>query len=552
MVTRMLLAWLLLASAQLMGATLSAWTDRQSMPRDEHLVLTLKLVNSDTRLRAEGENPNVDLSPLTRDFELGIPRSRHYFDIDRPEARSTSELRIELFPRRVGDLVVPSFSVDGLSTQPITIHVLPATSDEGTPAVFVRHGATRTRPFVHEAIVVYLDFHHRIGIRDARLDGRLDTEPLDVDIERLPPTTRNASIDGLEYRITRMAWAVSARHPGRLKLRLPAVWYETSSGRRERLPPGRLEVEARPLPAAVPAGLLVGRPELTSRLDPPEAIMGRPIAWTITLRAPSLPARLPGHLPRPTMPAGIDVYEESPEVGATLSYDDGTGIRAERRYPLTIVPRMAGAIELPAIEVPYFDPGRAEIGLVRLPPKKLEIHSAATPLPLPAEPPSPLAKTTATPSYWHPVAIAATSLWLATLAWFALRHRRRHGHAGTGNGGRPGPGDTTATSPHARLLAAMGTRTYEAGLRRWSRLHGPDHERDRLVRRAQEMRYRLGVDGEAFTRLVDEILARLPTTDGPPVSDDVRRPPTWTPEAFDVPPRRRVSRADESPASGDA
>ena len=64
---------------------------------DEYVLLTLSLVNSDTRLRAAGISPNIDLTLLTRDFELGVPREDHRFNILRDRGRSTSELKVELF-----------------------------------------------------------------------------------------------------------------------------------------------------------------------------------------------------------------------------------------------------------------------------------------------------------------------------------------------------------------------------------------------------------------------------------------------------------------------
>jgi 23S rRNA A1618 N6-methylase RlmF len=47
------------------ATTFTATVDRAQLSQEEHIILTLSLMNSDIRLRAEGANPNIDLSVLT-------------------------------------------------------------------------------------------------------------------------------------------------------------------------------------------------------------------------------------------------------------------------------------------------------------------------------------------------------------------------------------------------------------------------------------------------------------------------------------------------------
>jgi len=114
--------------AAVQAAELKATVDRREAALNEHVALTISLINSDTRLRAEGISPNVDLSVLTKDFDIGTPHVENRYNIYRGRGRSTSELSVDLFPRRDGRLVIPAFRVDGLSTAPIIIEArkLPA------------------------------------------------------------------------------------------------------------------------------------------------------------------------------------------------------------------------------------------------------------------------------------------------------------------------------------------------------------------------------------------------------------------------------------------
>ena len=86
-----LIAALLLSlfSTTLFAATLEARVDKKELVSNEHLTLTLALINSDTRLRATGINPNIDLSILTDNFELGIPQSSNRYSPFRNRGRSS-------------------------------------------------------------------------------------------------------------------------------------------------------------------------------------------------------------------------------------------------------------------------------------------------------------------------------------------------------------------------------------------------------------------------------------------------------------------------------
>jgi hypothetical protein len=128
--SRTLIAALLaVGQAQAASGTFTAAVDRTELYQNEHVVLTLSLADSDTRLRAEGVKPNIDLTLLTDQFELGVPRTDFRFNMAREERRSTSELTVELFPKRSGRLTVPAFAVDGLRTEPIALQVLPLPAD---------------------------------------------------------------------------------------------------------------------------------------------------------------------------------------------------------------------------------------------------------------------------------------------------------------------------------------------------------------------------------------------------------------------------------------
>ena len=146
MVMRLLAALVLSAlfSGTLFAAEFVAEVDRKELYVNEHVLLTLSLSDSEARLRAEGVAPTVDLTVLSRNFDLGTPQADFRFNVNRNRGRATSTLTVALFPRAPGKFRIPSFGIDGVSTAPIELHVLPL-ADDAAPEVFARSGVVRQR-----------------------------------------------------------------------------------------------------------------------------------------------------------------------------------------------------------------------------------------------------------------------------------------------------------------------------------------------------------------------------------------------------------------------
>lgn len=513
------------------AATFSAHIDRKSMTQDETLILELTLTDSDTRLRAEGEQPNVDLTLLSRDFELGTPRERHRFNIERNRGRATSTLHVELFPRHTGDLKIPVFRIDDLSTQAITVHVVKA-DPERTRELFVRTGVVKDHLWVHETTLLYLDLYRRIDIESAQLGGLPDTEPKDVDFERVGSRDRTETVDGLEYQVNRTAWALAPRLAGSIKVQMPDVWVVTLTGDRRRLPFSDVEIAAKALPASVPEGVLIGRPELSLDLRETAIAAGTPAPLTLTIRASGLPQQMPATPPELNIPEGIRLYNGTPKLeGPVFANNDRIATTIE--YPLQLLPNWGGRFQLPAIDLPYFDPVKGTLAVVSVRGPVLNVTPGPSLPDTTVEHRSPSGDTitpvnTGRVWIWQLVSLAFGLLWLGTLL-LVLRRRARPDQAG-----QPLHEKTSSTHNGTaidRLLVAMGTRTLEAGLIRWERRYGADSTRRELVRTVQRARYsgRNPDDEQTLQQAVNRILQGLPK-DRSDEEKGCRDP--WHPESF--------------------
>lgn len=531
----LLVALIATGQAAAAGGSLTAAVDRKELYQNEHVVLTLSLVNSDTRLRAEGVSPNIDLTVLADQFELGVPRTDFRFNLAREERRATSELTVELFPRRSGRLTIPAFGVDGLSTTPIALQVLPLAAD-ARPEVFARSGLSRNNVRVGEQVLLYLDLYYRTRLKKAEFGAALETEPLQIEVHALPNAERSEQVGGLDYNVTRSAWAASPQTAAPVVFHLPALWIETRAGKQWRLPAQEQRLGVQALPAGLPPGVLAAPPVLTQSVFRP-ATVGHIVPWQITVRGAVGLNTLPEQLPFAPQQENFKLYFDPPERRLEILPDGGVDSIAV--YSGYLMPLAAGTFTAPALELPYVDTGREQVGAAALPGQMLEVAAgapapaaepaapaAATPAAAPAQPTGPDESSALT--VWQAATAVFSLAWLVTLfLWWrrpvARRPRRRH----TATAVTASPGQVLKE----RLLAALGNaHTLEQGLRGWEHGHGTDEEVRAAVRAVQRLCYHPGMpaDEAAAQASVARALAGLSRREIPADTP----PDPWAPQAF--------------------
>lgn len=537
---RMLLSWLLVCcGAAAHAAEFSAAVDRSTSVLNEPVVLTLSLVNSETRLRAEGVSPNVDLSVLAKDFDVGVPQVSNRYNINLGRGRSTSELTVELFPRRAGTFTIPAFRVDDLTTKPIRLSVrdLPAGS---LPEVFSRGGVNKRNVWQREQFVAWLDVYHRIALKSASVGEYIDTEPLRIELmehRELPQSEREETVQGTPYQVTRIAWAIFPKDSGELRIVLPDVWLVAADGRKLRLPHQPEKVTVRALPAAVTDDIAVGAPQLSQTAPSPAPAVNQLSTWTVTVSGPFSRFALPDMLPLPPAPARVKLYADR---AARSSDVKGDGVTTVVAYSLSALPEQGGRYDLPRVRIPYFDTERGEMAVAESPGPVLDVPGGtafAAPAPAAQKPEPPAAVQQSAVAgggeagLWQMSSALFAMLWLATLTlWWRSRTRS------TPQQLKPAPvSQAPLQNLHplqARLLNALGGRSLELGLREWEAKHGVDPEVRAAVRGVQNLLYgpRKTADQAALSAQVaaaiDKIRGTAPKFDTSAAGDP------WRPEAF--------------------
>lgn len=355
-----------------LSATFDATVDRNELAPNEQLVLTLSLINSDVRLRAEGVNPNIDLSVLNSSFEVDIPKVNFRYNIYRGKGRSSSELKVKLTPKKNGSLRIPSFQLDGQQTTPITVNVL-NTSTHENPEVFVRSGSNSNSLWRGQQLIVYLDIFHRVALENTSQKNTLETEPVQIELIphwKLPQDTRSAQHNETSYNVQRIAWALFPDTVGKFRVHLPSIEIHTTLGVEKHFPSQSLSVDINALPEGIPENIIIGKPNVTQTPLPETVKQHQLQTWSLTIDAPIAVSSLPNYLPYDTAIEQINFY---PDRVRRNNIKTSSGIIDQGEYTFSIMPQGTGKFVIPAIQIPYFDPASGMAKLIELKPQGIRV-----------------------------------------------------------------------------------------------------------------------------------------------------------------------------------
>jgi hypothetical protein len=427
-------------------------------------------------LRAEGQlSGRPDLSALAVDFDVVDSYQSSNISIVNGRTSQITEWVVELIPRGPGSYDLPSIEVGGVSSNAVTVEILPAQNVAGAAEdVFIEVELDRQSSFVQAQAIFTLKLYVGIGTGRQTL-----TAPLigggEAIVEKLGSDYEFQTVrDGRVYSVRERKYAIFPQEVGMLSIG-PAV-YEAmimpnrGFARQQRLRSDVLELEV--LPAVPPPPELSGAVWLpATRLEIAETWsdggivfeQGVPQTRTLEVVADGL---LETQLPELRFGAteGLRQYSDQPELNRVVTAD---GIEAHRTERFAVIAQEPGSITLPTVELPWFDIETGSWEIARLEGRSVEVTPGpdVTVADEPSDGSGTAAPSGATDAGWWPALSGVLALgWLLTAAAWAYSSRR----------GR----QRTSASPAPRLQTA---RSLLRQLNAACRVHDPERARDLLL-----------------------------------------------------------------------
>jgi hypothetical protein len=410
------------------SASVVAEIDRSDVELNESFTLD---VTVDTAIDLE---PNV--SALEENFHI----------VSRSELRNTTIIngRINrnrtwtyvLMAKQAGQFVIPPIVVGNERSEPLLVVISPVKAVlPGESDVYVVSEADYRDTYVQAQVLYRVKVYRAVATRQPRL-SEPDISGVDVLVElAADERSYDSIIDGKSYNVVERVYALFPQASGELSI-APAI-FEARVLRDGRIT-GRkifrsepISIEVRPIPPP-PAGYpnaawfparSVALAEEWSR-EPTELAAGEPVTRRITVTAVGqLSTQIPAI--EPVEPDGVKIYPDKPELRVTPVT---AGIEAMRRDQYAMIAVDPGNVQLPAVDLPWWDIEAAEWRVARLPAKSLSIAPSADALPDAAALPPPAAEalpgatSRVEPAFWRYTALALSALWLATLLlWWRSR-----------------------------------------------------------------------------------------------------------------------------------
>lgn len=335
----------------------------------------------------------LDTRQLERDFELLRLDSRVSRITDRQTAGSRMEWTLELAPKRAGSLAIPPIRLGENLTPTATLQVEAGDRESSAPAdVFVRLRADPPKPYPGQQTRISMMLYQA-----ARLSGGRWREP-ETDAGRIfhsgHETVDRVTLDDVTYRRTTRSLVLFPSADGMLFMSPAAVVGDLevtpasdpdslySPGLKRTLyrrsEPLRIEVQSLPADHREPYWLPAFELQLSQQWDDDLAAptIGDTLQRTITIEARGLPADvLPTDLLVESSPA-IRVFPDQPILGNRFDADMLVG---RLRQSFAVLLTRSGEIELPPVELAWWDLHADRARTARLPGRTIRVAASGNP-----------------------------------------------------------------------------------------------------------------------------------------------------------------------------
>ena len=360
---------------------LVASVDRDQLDSGETVELTLE--SSDATLFGK-----PDLTPLDALFEVRGTRQVNHLTNLGDDNKATTRWIITLQPKQSGTVIIPPLQVGDFHSQPISLTVSPGSARENELApVFIESSLDQPSVYVQAQAILTLRIYHSVALYD---DSSLTPLHLsDAIVEQLGESrTYEKMINGVRHGVIEVRYGIYPQHSGQLII--PAQTFSATQvdsqqatapaplgpkpGKMIHVTSAEIPLTVNPKPADYPANAawLPARSLSMSETwnpEPDHCQVGDSLTRTLTLKAEGLSsAQLPA-LPA-TDVNGLRRYPDLPQLSNQISENGLIGSREERE---ALVPTRVGQVELPAVEVVWWNTHEDRLERSYLPARTLQV-----------------------------------------------------------------------------------------------------------------------------------------------------------------------------------
>ena len=361
--------------------------DRNELARGETLTLTIRVYD-------QRQGMQLDLTPLTQDFDVLGTRTSSQIRSINGVTESWTDYVITLFPEKEGELTIPALSILNQTTDPISINVVNAgpRSNQGGDDLYLEIEVNKDSVYVQEQLLFTVRLFYTInGIRNP-VFTELEMEDTVTQLIG-SPNQYERLIDGERFGVYEKRYVIFPQRSG--PLQIPDILFrgEVTDGssnfvfrnmntRRVTAFIEGITIEVKERPASLSRGEgwlpVTGLAlEETWSGDLGALKVGDSVVRTLILRAEGLDgAVLPPFSPENVQ--GLNLYPDPADISRTFVDGSIVGTRIETT---TYVALEAGVIEVPSLDIAWWDVNSDSARTTSLPATRFEVATVEGVLP---------------------------------------------------------------------------------------------------------------------------------------------------------------------------
>ena len=374
-----LLTLLLSTAAYADVNSLEATIDRNPVMLDEAIRLTVTADGS-------ADRDAFDSSPLLKDFVVGRTSVSSQTSIVNFDTKRTTVWTTTLFPRKEGTFTIPSLTIEGKSTQPIQVKVIPVQEKSNVARdYFVTTDIDVKEAYLNQQLLYTVKLFLSSNIERGSLQA---PEMQNAEITQLGEDKQYTDIvNGRRYQIIERQFAVVPQASGEFTLRGPIFTGEVMAANTNqrfgffnrtqqinRVGPD-ITVNIKPIPQGIDYPWL---PSAMVRVDEewPQGdsfVAGEPVTRIVTLTALGVVEEQLPDIPE-FYPPNFKLY---PDQSNTTTVEKDQSLISQRQTSLAIIPTQPGNFVLPEITIPWFNTLTQQTEYATIPARSITVAPAS-------------------------------------------------------------------------------------------------------------------------------------------------------------------------------
>lgn len=374
-----LLTLLLSTAAYADVNSLEATIDRNPVMLDEAIRLTVTADGS-------ADRDAFDSSSLLKDFVVGRTSVSSQTSIVNFDTKRTTIWTTTLFPRKEGTFTIPSLTIEGKSTKPIQVKVIPVQEQSNVARdYFVTTDIDVKEAYLNQQLLYTVKLFLSSNIERGSLQA---PEMQNAEITQLGEDKQYTDIvNGRRYQIIERQFAVVPQASGEFTLRGPIFTGEVMAANTNqrfgffnrtqqinRVGPD-ITVNIKPIPQGIDYPWL---PSEMVRVDEewPQGdsfVAGEPVTRIITLTALGVVEEQLPDIPE-FYPPNFKLY---PDQSNTTTVEKDQSLISQRQTSLAIIPTQPGNFVLPEITIPWFNTLTQQTEYATIPARSITVAPAS-------------------------------------------------------------------------------------------------------------------------------------------------------------------------------